>query len=94
MGIWEPTLVSNGMKLTHKTFGAVAVSTKRITTGGNEVYDSVDETGQKLILLTDTRYWESITLLPYCPANLQPVLLLPVLDAVFNPHRGQAQSRP
>lgn len=46
------------MKRTHRTFGEVSVGTKRITTGGSEVFDAVDEKKVERVLLTDPRYWE------------------------------------
>lgn len=47
------------MKLTHKTFGEVTVSVKRITGSNNEVYDTTDKKGVDRVLLTDKRYWEA-----------------------------------
>jgi hypothetical protein len=45
------------MKPTHKTFGEVTTTDKRITTGGNEVYDAIDKNKVARVLLADKRYW-------------------------------------
>lgn len=56
------------MKLTHKHFAEVTIADKRITAGGNEVYDATeikkddkgkDVEGAAHTLLTDKRYWEA-----------------------------------
>jgi hypothetical protein len=41
----------------HKHFGAVAVTGIRITQGGHEVADALNEDGREIVLLTDPTFW-------------------------------------